>query len=536
MAAIDELLRASRAARSRANNSLLRGLPGNPQTPNLDFGLSMPGMVPSINLRLSTPDIAPIVPPRYPSPGYGSKFPDQIPPIVDPSRLNPLAGMHTLTVNDPYEEYLKSLDPIQKTELAPEDIPSVQVNGHSMPDTSAGILGTLGRQPDNTSTHIDPSTGFGSPTALSLLAAGLGILANNTGHYGQAGPAIGLGGLQGINTFMQLQKQQQAADQVAQEMALKKTQSALYAKQVEAQTLAQERANRRETTLDSLIERQAIETDPEKKKQLREEIMLRVNPAHLKDLQAKPPKDRDEFVTDANGQPVTVNGQQLWRRITYDENGVPHETIGIKSGMHITNTVLPENKAATVYAGESAKRISALQENSQQARESASQFRLITDTLKDYKGGAWDVMLAKLGDFLPAEDLRSMKTANDFAKGIQQLASKAFKLPGSVTEWEQKAYLAAVPSLIWTQEGRELATQSLERIVERNAKVVDFQQRELMKSGSHGYVPESTIHEFSKSLGPLFTSEELKRLRRAREQGVPKAPAERYKDWGLAPR
>lgn len=36
---------------------------------------------------------------------------------------------------------------------------------------------------------------------MGLLAAGLGMLANNTGHYGAAGPAIAAGGLQGLQAY-----------------------------------------------------------------------------------------------------------------------------------------------------------------------------------------------------------------------------------------------------------------------------------------------------------------------------------------------
>ncbi len=48
-----------------------------------------------------------------------------------------------------------------------------------------------------------------------LLAAGLGILANNTGHYGQAGPAIGKGSLIGLQTGLGVQ-QQEIRNQMAQ--------------------------------------------------------------------------------------------------------------------------------------------------------------------------------------------------------------------------------------------------------------------------------------------------------------------------------
>ena len=48
---------------------------------------------------------------------------------------------------------------------------------------------------------------------MGLLAAGLGMLANNTGHYGAAGPAIAAGGLTGLQGY------QGALDQQAQDQA-----------------------------------------------------------------------------------------------------------------------------------------------------------------------------------------------------------------------------------------------------------------------------------------------------------------------------
>jgi hypothetical protein len=40
------------------------------------------------------------------------------------------------------------------------------------------------------------------PASLALLTAGLGILANNTGNYGRAGPAIGRGALMGLQQYI----------------------------------------------------------------------------------------------------------------------------------------------------------------------------------------------------------------------------------------------------------------------------------------------------------------------------------------------
>src|SRR5258706_12906146 len=43
--------------------------------------------------------------------------------------------------------------------------------------------------------------------AQGLLATGLGILANNTGHYGAFGPAVGAGGLTGLSNLQQQMQQ-----------------------------------------------------------------------------------------------------------------------------------------------------------------------------------------------------------------------------------------------------------------------------------------------------------------------------------------
>ncbi len=66
-----------------------------------------------------------------------------------------------------------------------------------------------------------------------LLGTGLGILANNTGHYGAAGPAIGAGGLQGMRQYQthlgQAQNFRQQAKTLDIAEAYRKSQEALNA-------------------------------------------------------------------------------------------------------------------------------------------------------------------------------------------------------------------------------------------------------------------------------------------------------------------
>jgi hypothetical protein len=62
--------------------------------------------------------------------------------------------------------------------------------------------------------------GMSDAAMWGLLSAGLGILQNNYGKYGQAGPAIGAGGMQGVNTFLGVRQQEvenQRRDLLAQQ-------------------------------------------------------------------------------------------------------------------------------------------------------------------------------------------------------------------------------------------------------------------------------------------------------------------------------
>ena len=65
----------------------------------------------------------------------------------------------------------------------------------------SGLLGSLDEPFGSQFLPTQGSAGSLSPGQLGLLSAGLGILANNTGHYGAFGPAIGRGGLLGLQGY-----------------------------------------------------------------------------------------------------------------------------------------------------------------------------------------------------------------------------------------------------------------------------------------------------------------------------------------------
>lgn len=63
---------------------------------------------------------------------------------------------------------------------------------------------------------------------MGLLAAGLGILANNSGHYGAAGPALGAGGLTGLQAY-------QGAQDAAVQRRYRDAQMADYQRKIDAE-------------------------------------------------------------------------------------------------------------------------------------------------------------------------------------------------------------------------------------------------------------------------------------------------------------
>jgi hypothetical protein len=74
-----------------------------------------------------------------------------------------------------------------------------------------------------------------------ILAAGLGILANNYGNYGQAGPAIGKGGLMGLNTFLGERQVQERNKFAQQELDQRAKRDASLDRYYDAQAAAMER-------------------------------------------------------------------------------------------------------------------------------------------------------------------------------------------------------------------------------------------------------------------------------------------------------
>ena len=178
-------------------------------------------------------------------------------------------------------------------------------------------------QPQPAQTHVNQQDGFGSPTALALLSAGLGILANNTGHYGQAGPAIGKGGMIGLNTFMQLKQQQTAKEQAKAKMAMDQERQKAYMQQVAAQTMGVERQNSADIRKQAIIrEMFNYPEDSREFKTLTKRLMMETGQFPQYEKASNPAqqnKPAEIPVNDENGNPITSpDGRVLWKRSVQD--------------------------------------------------------------------------------------------------------------------------------------------------------------------------------------------------------------------------
>lgn len=306
-----------------------------------------------------------------------------------------------------YPPEFKPTQEIPYTELS--DPFAKQPTGMDVEGEPVGFSGRATSPSDERKTYVNSEHGFGSPTALALLSAGLGILANNTGHYGQAGPAIGKGGLIGLNTFTQLKQQQ--ADQRRQEaqMSMQRDQHRAYQRQVAAQELRAQRDesqdNRKQALMRMLTE--MPENDPNRGRVL-ERLMLESGqfPAYFKAQQGpatRAPKPMDEFVNDENGQPVLQGNKQLIKRTVYDKDGNPQTSFGWKAvGGEGTKIVMPPGEKAftTTLSSAEAKDASSISDLANKAYGARDTVQGMLDYARKWKAAGGDLgKLANLQTF-----------------------------------------------------------------------------------------------------------------------------------------
>jgi flagellar protein FlgJ len=166
-----------------------------------------------------------------------------------------------------------------------------------------------------------------------------------------------------------------------------------------------------------------------------------------------------------------------------------------------------------VLAGERAKAQSKAEENAINAQNSASDVRAIVDILKPYRGGAWQDFAGQVGAYLPGTKLEQLATAKQTAEAIRSKLAPTLRVEGSgaTSDFETKSFLAAIPSLFNTAQGRELMAVYAEKLANRSAAAADI-RAQLVEQGT--YSIKRFQQEMAKAgLNQVFTAEELQTLR-----------------------
>lgn len=175
-----------------------------------------------------------------------------------------------------------------------------------------------------------------------------------------------------------------------------------------------------------------------------------------------------------------------------------------------------------VLAGERAKAQSRAEENAINAQSSASDVRAIVDILKPYRGGALQDFAGSIGAYLPGTELEQLATARQAAEAIRAKLAPTLRVEGSgaTSDFEIKSFLAAIPSLFNTAQGRELMATYADKLANRAIAAADI-RAQLVEEGRF------TIKNFQQALAnaglnQVFTPEDLALIRgkKAPEGGV----------------
>lgn len=339
-------------------------------------------------------------------------------PSFDPSLANGMRDM-------PSPSGGQGIDPAAM--MAGENAARQQAQQFQSPTPMLGMQGTptpysVPGVPRETAPAAMPAQPTSDDTWMAFLAAGLSILANNTGHYGQAGPAIGKGGMAGLQMFQQVRQnkrneayRQQQMQVQQQQLARQNAQMGIYQQQVEGQLEGQRRKNAQEAAQEALI-REIESTPPGPKRDELERLLIFRQGHGAQLLKSKGPgasdKPVEEFVNDENGNPVVKDGQQLVRRWTkHPVTGEWSDSYGFKSGLKVSTTVnMPGETAFSKSLG--TKQGDLASEVNAQA-DLAANTKFSTDLMLDY-ARKWKAAGGQIG---------KMADIQGFTAGLLQAAN-----------------------------------------------------------------------------------------------------------------
>jgi hypothetical protein len=470
-----------------------------------------------------TPPGPPYSPPlplgRYPMPvplpSYppSNVMPPQPPPPAPPQRPGDFALQDGGTMSDP------------------QMLPQIEVEATS----GGGMAGQDGAQRMDPRYGIQPRTdqGFGSyqPSAADfgekqqqqspgmsdagmwgLLAAGLGILANNYGNYGQAGPAIGKGGMMGLNTFLEQRQIAERNKFAQQELDQRAKRDASLDNYYNAQAAAMQQ--NADTKRDQLNQPKYI--------QLKTGGIAVMRNGTLEKVVERPEDMTELAISLAETETEKAYARNNPAKFIQFKGEAKERLERAKAGKPEFGFTYYDKKRSETAGAEVAKQLSAKQQSAMQAGDYADQISTIANALEDYEGGITDEVAGRVGQLFPNSPWGEIGTSRQFVDSIRTKLAPQLRVPGSgaTTDFEYRMYLNAIPNLLTTKAGRTLMVQYAQRMSERESEAADL-YAELAGMTEDGSVPMKLYRERIKAMGPLFSKEELDALKGKPGGGLP---------------
>lgn len=269
---------------------------------------------------------------------------------------------------------------VPETQLFPKVIPNY---GPTEQTPASEWLGQKAFPPASGYSSVAPT---GSPSAnpasqeawpIGALAAGLGMLANNTGHYGAFGPAFGRGGLMGLEAYGAERDRQTRVKQIADEAAMRREQIGINRTQAEYVGKKAKREEDREAQINSLIEQRDATTDPIKQRSIDRKIaILQGDAAKIYTADTTKPPKPVKSIEGAGGDKV----KEVWRDPITHEVAWEGEPYTKSAGIQISQSMPPLEKKEQQGKGElNVKAYDAIKVESDQAAKSIPQLQTMLD-------------------------------------------------------------------------------------------------------------------------------------------------------------
>jgi hypothetical protein len=348
------------------------------------------------------------------------------------------------------------------------------------------------------------SPGMSDAGMWGLLAAGLGILANNYGNYGQAGPAIGKGGMMGLQTFLGERQVQERNKFAQQELDQRAKRDASLDRYYDAQASAMQQ--NADTKRDQL--------NQPKYMQLKTGGIAVMRNGTLEKVVERPEDMAELALSLAETETEKAYAKSNPAKFIQFKGEAKERLERAKAGKPEFGFTYYDKKRSETAGAEVAKQLSAKQQSAMQAGDYADQISTIANALEDYEGGITDEVAGRVGQLFPNSPWGEIGTSRQFVDSIRTKLAPQLRVPGSgaTTDFEYRMYLNAIPNLLTTKAGRTLMVQYAQRMSERESEAADL-YAELAGMTEDGSVPMKLYRERIKAMGPLFTPEELNALK-----------------------